>query len=118
MMSGSASQPLSVTSRAVTGGFVVDADGDIDMNSSPKMREELRKLVAQKPDTIVVNLKDVSYIDSSGLATLVECLQSTRKLASQLFLTGMNDGIRDIFELSGLDRVFTIKASEGEALPS
>lgn len=118
MMSGSANHPLTVTSRAVTGGYVVDASGDIDMSSSPRMREELRKLVAQKPGKIVVSLKDVSYIDSSGLATLVECLQSTNKLGSQLMLIGMNDSVKDIFELSGLDRVFAIKASESEALAS
>ena len=86
------------------------------MQSSPKMREELRKLVAQKPSLIVVNLKDVSYIDSSGLATLVECLQSSRKTDARMVLIGVGETIKDIFELSGLNRVFEIKKNEGEAL--
>ena len=107
---------MTVSSRAVEGGFVVDAQGDVDMQSSPKMREELRKLVAQKPSLIVVNLKDVSYIDSSGLATLVECLQSSRKIDARMVLTGVGETIKDIFELSGLNRVFDIKKNEGEAL--
>jgi len=107
---------MTVSSRAVEGGFVVDAQGDVDMQSSPKMREELRKLVAQKPGLIVVSLKDVSYIDSSGLATLVECLQSSRKIDARMVLTGVGETIKDIFELSGLNRVFDIKKNEGEAL--
>ncbi len=107
---------MNVSSRAVDAGFVVEASGDVDMQSSPKMREELRKIVAQKPAKIVVNLTDVPYIDSSGLATLVECLQSTRKQKSELALVGISETVRDIFELSGLDRVFTIKATEAEAL--
>ncbi len=107
---------MNVTTREAKGGCIVDASGEIDMQTSPRMREELRNLVAKKPERIVVNLSDVKYIDSSGLATLVECLQSTRKTGSKLILTGMNDNVRDIFDLSGLNRVFTIVDTEDEAL--
>ena len=109
---------MNVSTRTADGGRVVDVSGEIDMQSSPKMREELRQLVAQKPDRIVVNLSEVKYIDSSGLATLVECLQSTKKLGLPLVLIGMNDNVRDIFELSGLNRVFSIMQTEAEALVS
>jgi len=64
----------------------------------------------------VVNLAEVKYIDSSVLATLFECLQSTKKTDTQLVLIGMNDNVKDIFELSGLNRVFQIMNSEEEAL--
>lgn len=107
---------MNVSTRDAQGGSVVDASGEIDMQSSPKMREQLRGLVAKKPKRIVVNLAEVKYIDSSGLATLVECLQSTKKTDTQLVLIGMNDNVKDIFELSGLNRVFQIMDSEEEAL--
>lgn len=107
---------MTVSTRTVDGGCVVDATGEIDMQSSPKMREELRQLVVKKPERIIVNLADVKYIDSSGLATLVECLQSTKKTGTPLVLIGMNEHVKDIFELSGLNRVFKITESEAEAL--
>ncbi len=107
---------MNVSTRDAQGGCIVDASGEIDMQSSPKMREQLRDLVAKEPKRIVVNLAEVKYIDSSGLATLVECLQSTKKLDTQLVLIGMNDNVKDIFELSGLNRVFQIMDSEEEAL--
>ena len=107
---------MTVSTRTEDGGCVVDATGEIDMQSSPKMRQELRQLVAKEPDRIIVNLTEVKYIDSSGLATLVECLQSTKKLDTTLVLMGINENVKDIFELSGLNRVFKIVETEAEAL--
>ena len=86
--------------------------GDVDMRSSPELREVLLDLVRREVARIVVNLEGVPYIDSSGLATLVECMQGTGRYKGRLQLVGVNADIRPIFELARLDKVFEIKRLE------
>ncbi len=83
--------------------------GELDMHSSPELREVLRTLVQRKVPHIVVNLEAVSYIDSSGLATLVECMQGTNRYKGRLQLVGVNANIWPVFELARLDKVFEIQ---------
>ena len=63
---------------------VVLVKGDVDMGSSRKLREVLKDLTSKKTKRIVIHLKDMPYIDSSGLATLVECFRETQKYKGEL----------------------------------
>ncbi len=82
--------------------------GELDMSSSPRLRSVLLDVVDRRVGELVIHLDNVSYIDSSGLATLVECLQGMKRNHARLRLTGMNAKVRAVFELSRLDRVFEI----------
>ncbi len=95
---------------------IVAIEGEIDLYSSPKLREALLKLTAQKTPAIVLNLDKVNYTDSSGLATLIEGLQASSKYGGKFVLTNMKDGVREVFQLSHLDKVFEIYPSPEEAL--
>ena len=66
---------------------IYDIEGDIDINSSPEIRQAFDKPIAAKVMKMLVNLKSVSYIDSSGLATLVELLKRTRVYGGKLRLS-------------------------------
>jgi anti-sigma B factor antagonist len=65
---------------------------------------------------VVVNLSGVQYIDSSGIASLVEGLQEARKREARFVLVGLNDGPRHVLELTRLLTVFEIAATEEEAV--
>lgn len=95
---------------------ILDLAGDVDMHSSPALREELLKVVNRGAQVIVINLQDVEFMDSSGLATLVEALQLTRKQKSKLKLINLCHRVRSIFEIARLDVIFEIFDSEAEAL--
>ena len=96
---------------------VVYVKGEIDLYSSPKLREAILELFGKRQqDKVVVNLTDVPYIDSSGIASLVEGLQAAKAKQARFILVGLNDGPRHVLELTKLLNVFEIAPSEEEAL--
>lgn len=96
--------------------LVLELAGEIDMQCSIELRDKFRELFRQKPQVLVVNMTEVEFMDSSGLATLVVALKWCRRNSSQLKLVGLVQRVRNIFEISRLDSVFQIYDSEAEAL--
>jgi anti-sigma B factor antagonist len=99
-----------------TSGTLVHLEGDVDLNVSPVLRKQLKDLLAKQPPVIVVNMAEVPYIDSSGVATLVECLQGVSRYGGKLRLAALRQQTRSVFEISRLDSVFTILGTVEEAL--
>ena len=95
---------------------IVDLSGEVDFYNSSKVREKFINLVKQKRKAILINLGEVRYIDSSGLATLIELMQKLNGYGGKLKLTGLNQSVRNIFEVSKLIDVFSIYEEEEEAL--
>lgn len=99
---------MTVKTESRDGATFVIPTGDIDLNVSPTLREELRKAQAAKPKKLVIDLSGVPYMDSSGVATLVEAMQIARRGNIRLVLCGLTDRVRSIIEITRLDTVFTI----------
>lgn len=97
---------------------IVDLTGEVDLYNSPSLRTEFSSLLKKKEKAILINLKQVNYIDSSGLATFVELLQKMSAYGGKLKLSGLGRSIRNVFEVSRLDGVFSILDSEADALKS
>lgn len=95
---------------------IVDAAGEIDLHQSSVLQQKLLEVVGQKPDRMIINLSNVSYMDSSGVASLVKLLSRTRKNGISLALAAPTKKVRAIFEITRLDSVFNIFDSEEEAL--
>lgn len=87
---------------------VLTVRGEVNMSSSPELRRALQRVLQERPRRLIVDLAGVTYIDSSGMATLVEALQHTRKMEAEMVLRGMRERIRAVFRLARLDEVFTI----------
>ncbi|MFA5060574.1 MAG: STAS domain-containing protein [Candidatus Omnitrophota bacterium] len=94
---------------------VVAIDGEIDLDSSPQMRKIFQELMDKGKSRIVIDFEKVSYIDSSGLATLIEMMQRLKKIQGQLSLVQMSDKIRSLFEITKLDKLFSIHRTQAEA---
>jgi anti-sigma B factor antagonist len=96
---------------------VVYVTGEIDLYTSPKLREAILDLFGKRQqDRVVLDLSDVPYIDSSGIASLVEGLQAAKAKQARFILVGLNEGPRHVLELTKLLNVFEIAPSEEEAL--
>ena len=95
---------------------VVHVQGDIDLSRSVEFQQGLLELLDGRPRGIVVNLSDVPYMDSSGVASLVKLMSRARKKRLSLHLTGLRDRVRSVFEITRLDSVFDIRATDEEAL--
>ena len=91
-------------------------EGEIDINTAPDIKKAFEKLVVKKSPKIVINLAKVTYVDSSGLATLVEILKNMKVYGGKMRLTGMSTKIKSLFEITKLDKLFEIMASEEEAI--
>lgn len=89
-------------------GVVLTPNGEIDLSSSPELRESLLSALRDQPSRLIVNLHKTPYMDSSGVATLVEAMQKAMRSQTKLILCGMEEKVRSIFEIARLDAVFTI----------
>lgn len=98
------------TTNEQDGVIVVGFEGDVDLQSSAEARKILLECAGRKMP-ILVDLSKVNYIDSSGIASLVEALQTVRKGGSDLALVSVSEAALRVLELARLDKVFTICAS-------
>jgi len=95
---------------------VIEVSGDIDLYTSPKLRETVLDLFRKRDqDIVIVDLQQVHYIDSSGIASLVEGLQEAKKKNARFVLAGLNEAPRHVLELTRLLSVFEIADSVDEA---
>lgn len=88
--------------------LVLKPQGDIDLHHSPKLRSLLQAKAKEKCPKLLVDFTAVPYIDSSGLATLVEYFQGSRSFSGKLALAGLNPRVRSVFELVRLSEIFSI----------
>ena len=87
--------------------------GEINISTSPDLKKHFETLPSKK---IVIDLEKVNYVDSSGLATLVEILKKSKSQGGQLALAGMSDKVKSLFEITKLDKLFLISQSHQEAV--
>src|SRR5256714_8650710 len=95
---------------------VLPLEGEIDLHVSPEVAESLRTIIANKPKQVVVDLTKVTYLDSSGLAVLIEGMQNVQEYGGKFALAGMQESVKHIFEIARLDQVFQIFPTVDEAL--
>jgi anti-sigma B factor antagonist len=109
---------LEVAVRNQQAATIVSIKGDVDLYSSPEVRKVIIGLTEKKTPVILVDLSKVSYMDSSGIATLVEGLQQSNKYKGKFKIFGLTMVVREVFELSRLDKVFEIYQNEETAFGS
>ncbi|MDM5329738.1 anti-sigma factor antagonist [Neobacillus sp. CF12] len=91
----------------------VSVTGEIDAYTAPKLREELLPLAEGKNKVITVNLKDVSYMDSTGLGVFVGLFKQLSKNEGELKLVALSDRLKRLFELTGLSKIMNISEDGG-----
>jgi anti-sigma B factor antagonist len=96
---------------------VLKLSGRLDMNTSPDLRKAALRLYSRsKCKILTVDFSKVSYIDTSGLATLVEILVTAKERCARLTLFGLNENVRYLLDVHGLTRFFSITGSVREEL--
>jgi len=89
------------------GRLILKLEGEVDLERSPAVRKLLLDAVARRRD-VLVDLAQVTYIDSSGIACLVEALQAARKNGFALGLVSVSQRVMRVLSLARLDKVFPI----------
>ena len=110
---------MQISARRHDKTTIFDLSGDIDSANSPVVRDSvLREIRESRTPRVVVNLSQVRYMDSSGVASLVEGLKASRDLGSRCILVGLSTSAREVLQLSRLLKVFEIYDSEEQAMGS
>ncbi len=108
---------LNISTRQIDSVTIVDISGEITLYSSPEVRKVLLDLIKQKHvPRVIVNLEKVPYVDSAGVASLVEGLKLSRDMKSGFALYGLSRNTREVLELTRLLKVFEVYNTEEEAL--
>ncbi len=105
---------MNLATRSSNGTIIVDVDGHIDLGTSPALRKMMLECLKSTP-RLAVNLAKVRYIDSSGIASLLEVLKEARNKSKAFVLFGLTLGVREVLQLTRLTGVFEIYEGEDEA---
>ena len=110
---------IQVTSRQVVDISVVDVVGRITLGEGASaLREMIRDLAAKGNKKILLNLSDVSYIDSSGIGELVSGFTTVTNSGGQLKLLNLNKRVKDLLQITKLYTVFDVHDDEAAAIRS
>ncbi len=96
--------------RDDNGVALIRIEGEVDMHTSPDVKNTLQSYFRPDISGIVLDLSGVKYMDSSGIATMVEGLQWSTESGCRFVLAGMNETVTDIFVLTKLHNVFEVSA--------
>ena len=106
---------MKIKSFEQDGVAVIQVSGEINIASSPELRKLLEKEQNKK---MVIDLEKVTYIDSSGLATLVEVLKRSKTQGGFLGLVSLSDKVKSLFEITKLDKLFPLFQNLKDAVKS
>ncbi len=107
---------MEISTRQSGAAIVMDVVGDINLYNSPQVRSALLKAVSDAQGAqVIVNLHEVRYIDSSGVASLIEGLKASREAGSRLTLVGLSRMVREVLELTRVLRLFDVQENEEPA---
>jgi len=97
---------------------VLKLKGRLDASSAKAMKDKVNALTKENQKSLVVDMKGVDFIDSTGLGTLVACLRSVNKLGGDIKIASLQDQIRAILELTRLHHIFGIYNDGAAAVES
>ena len=110
---------VEIITETIDDGFLLRLKGDVDMNSSSDVRSALADVFKKGTSgmkAVLIDLSQVRYMDSSGIATLVEAMQNCMKKKARLRLFELSPPVRDVFEMARLSSVFEIFATRNDAV--
>ena len=95
---------------------VLDVVGEIDIYTTPQFKEAVSEAIDQNNPAIVINMAQVTYMDSSGFGTLLSATKRLRPLDGALYLSGCNEAIQRMLQITRLNTIFGVYGTEEEAI--
>jgi anti-sigma B factor antagonist len=95
---------------------VIGLKGEVDLYTCPELKQELLRVIGEGALLVVVDLTETTFIDSTGLGVLVRGVERLNTEGGRLAIVCVDPNMVKVFEVTGLDRVFSIYASREEAL--
>lgn len=95
---------------------ILDVTGEIDIYTTPQFKEAVAAAIDSGGSNVLINMSNVSYMDSSGFGTLLSATKRLRPLQGGLYLAGCNDSLTRMLQITRLNTVFGVYANEAEAV--
>jgi anti-sigma B factor antagonist len=107
---------LRLRSRTVGNVVVVEIGGEIDLHSAPGLRAELMRLGEVPLPRLVIDLREVSFLDSTGIGVLVGALKRARDRGGSVHFSACQSRVKRVFEITGLMRALPLFDTREEAI--
>lgn len=107
---------MGINAERAGGTVIAKADGRIDSSNSREFHSELEAVIADSDTAVVLDFEDVAYISSAGMRVILLTAKSLQQSGTEFVLCSMDDSIREVFKISGFDKIIAIHNSQAEAL--
>ena len=107
---------MGIDAERANGTLIAKADGRIDSSNSREFHSELEAVVADSDAALVLDFAEVTYISSAGMRVILLVAKGLQKSGTKFALCSMDDSIREVFKISGFDKIIAIHESQAEAL--
>ena len=107
---------MEIQTERNSGTLIAKAEGRIDGVNARDFEEALKAAISADDNTVVMDLQGLSYISSAGLRVILLIAKTLRKRNAELMLCSLSDPIREVFEISGFDKIIPVHASREQAL--
>lgn len=107
---------MDITTRMQNGVTLVVFAGSLDSNTSPKAQQEIEGVLAAGARKVAIDCTGLDYISSAGLRVMLGAAKKLSGAGSGLRLFGLNQSVREVFDISGFSKILAVFTSEGEAL--
>ena len=107
---------MEIQTERNSGTLIAKAEGRIDGVNARDFEEALKAAISADDSTVVMDLQGLSYISSAGLRVILLIAKTLRKRNAELMLCSLSDPIREVFEISGFDKIIPVHASREQAL--
>ena len=106
---------MKISIREVGDAKIVTLEGDVDLGTSPTLRRALFEAMPSVAK-LIIDLRAIRYMDSSGIATLIEALKNSQRLKKELVLFGLSPAVQEVFRLTHVNQIFRVVETEQDAL--
>ena len=107
---------MDIKTERADGALIAKAEGRIDGVNARDFEEAMKAAIGSDDSVVVIDLENLSYISSAGLRVILLIAKTLRKRNAELMLCSLSDPIREVFEISGFDKIIPVHASREQAL--
>ena len=107
---------MDIRTERTGGALIAKAEGRIDGVNARDFEEALKAAISGNDNAVVMDLEGLSYISSAGLRVILLIAKTLRKRGAEFMLCSLSDPIREVFEISGFDKIIPVHASRADAL--
>ncbi len=109
---------VNVTTERIDDVMSADVEGRIDGSNVVQFEEAVRTAIEDSDRAVIMNFENLVYISSAGLRAILLTAKSLQNRDAKLLLCSLSDRIREVFEISGFDKILPIHATKADALAS